>query len=165
MKTRMNAADIKKLKASLEEESKDEPMSEKELIERSNLLEKYGLKEMDEDDVEQLLGARNSNNLNNKDLENMERILAKKIYQSIKSIPGIKKAAIEVFMENYDELYGNINIIAEYESGGFLEKIIGNSSKDDVYFEIIEVTEIELWEIFENSPEIIENFELNIEFL
>lgn len=167
MKTRRNTVDIEKLKASLEEESQEElkdSTSEKELIDRHNLLKRYGLKEMDEGAVEELLGARDSNSLNNKELENMERVLNKKIYKAITSQTAIKKAAVEILMEIDDELYGTINIIVEYEPRGFLEKIIGPSNKNEVYENVIEVTQLEIIEFFENTPEMVENFEINVEF-
>lgn len=168
MKTRRNTVDIEKLKASLENESTpvlyEDSNDEEELIERYNLLEKYGLKDMEEDDVETLLGARNSNILDNKDLENMERVLNKKIYNAVTSLNSIKKAAVETLMEIDDELYGTINIIVEYEPQGFLEKIIGNSNINEVYTDVFEAVQIEIMEFFENSPELIENFEINVEF-
>lgn len=167
MKTRRNTVDIEKLKASLENESNPElyeDSNDEELIERYNLLEKYGLKDMEEDDVETLLGARNSNILDNKDLENMERVLNKKIYNAITSLNSIKKAAVETLMETDDELYGAINIIVEYEPKGFLEKIIGNSNINEVYADVFEAAQIEIMEFFEKSPELVENFEINVEF-
>lgn len=167
MKTRRNTVDIEKLKASLENESNPElyedSNDEEELTERYNLLEKYGLKDMEEDDVETLLGVRNSN-LDNKDLENMERVLNKKIYNAITSLNSIKKAAVETLMETDDELYGTINIIVEYEPQGFLEKIIGNSNINEVYTDVFEAAQIEIMEFFEKSPELVENFEINVEF-
>jgi hypothetical protein len=170
MKTRRNTVDIEKLKSSLENPDKSQQeldgrsTSEEELIERCNLLEKYGLKEMEEKDVDELLGTRNSNSLDNKDLENMERVLAKKIYHAINSIPSIKKAAVELLMENDYELYGIVNIIVEYEPQDFLERLIGTNNKNNVYAETVEVAQIEISEFFESCPEIVENIEINVEF-
>jgi len=157
---------MRKLKALLEEDSEsrqkldENSIDEEDLAQRDNLLEKYGLREMDDDDVEELLGRRNGHNLNNKDIENMEMVLAKKIYKSIISLPSIKKAAVEVFIENDIELYGTVNIVVEYEPKGLLNRIIGTSNDNT---ETIEVTQIEIIEIFENDHEIIENFEITVE--
>jgi hypothetical protein len=158
---------IRKLKELLEDsdepeqELEEDSIEEEDLSERYNLLEKYGLREMDDEDVDELLGRRNGNSLNNKEIESLEIVLAKKIYHAIMSMPTIKKAAVEVFIENDIELYGIVNIIVEYEPKGFLNRIIGTSNNDDA--ETIEVTQIEIIEIFEDSPEIVENFEINVE--
>jgi hypothetical protein len=158
---------IRKLKELLEDsdepeqELEEDSIEEEDLSERYNLLEKYGLREMDDEDVDELLGRRNGNSLNNKEIESLEIVLAKKIYHAIMSMPTIKKAAVEVFIENDIELYGIVNIIVEYEPKGFLNRIIGSSNNDDA--KTIEVTQIEIIEIFEDSPEIVENFEINVE--
>jgi len=157
---------MRKLKELLEDDSESKQKSngnsvnEEDLAERDNLLEKYGLREMDDEDIEELLGRRNGHSLNNKDIENMEMVLAKKIYKSIMSMSTVKKAAVEVFIENDMELYGTVNIIVEYEPKGLLNRLIGTPNDDT---ETIEVTQIEIIEIFENDYGIIENFEINIE--
>lgn len=157
---------MRKLKALLEDdgESKqgmdENSVREEDLAERDNLLEKYGLREMDDEDIEELLGRRNGHSLNNKDIENMERVLAKKIYKAVISLPTIKKAAVEVLIENDIELYGTVNIIVEYEPKGILNRIMGSSNDDT---ETIEVTQIEINEIFEDDYEVVKNFEINIE--
>lgn len=92
----------------------------------------------------------------------MERIISKKIYQAILSLPSIKKAAVEVFICHSDELYGLINLIVEYEPKGFLDRIIGTSNAA-MDAKTIEMTRIELSEIFINHPEIVENFEIKVE--
>lgn|GEM_PF-3641591 len=158
---------IRKFKAALEgsdgfqQESNEDSMNEEELINRYNLLEKYGLKEMDEKDINGLLGTYDNDSLDNKKLENMERILSKKIYHVIMSIPAIKKAAVDVFIYKRDELYGMVNIIVEYEPKGFLGRIIGTSN-GNMDVKTIEIVQIEINEIFINSPEIVENFEIKI---
>ena len=100
---------------------------------------------------------------NNKEVENMERILAKKIHNALMSLSSIKKAAVEVLIENSNELYGIVNIIVEYKPQGFLDRILGNSNKNKLHMETIEVTQIKISEIFQNSPEVVENFEINLE--
>jgi hypothetical protein len=159
--------DIRKLKAAREDSTKfqqeldENSMSEEELINRFNLLERYGLKEMDEKDIEVLLGIYNKDILDNKKLENMERILSKKIYHAIMSIQDIKKAAVDVFIYKLDELHGTVNIIVEYESKGFLGKIM-RTSNNNMDAKTVEITKIEISEIFINHPEIIENFEIKV---
>lgn len=153
---------IEKLDASHDELDENSKNGEN-LIDRDSILEKYGIREMDEEDVDGLLGEKDGNSLNNKEVENMERILAKKIHNALMSLSNIKKAAVEVLIENSNELYGIINIIVEYEPKGFLDRILGNSNKNNLHMETIEVTQIKISEIFQNSPEVVENFEINVE--
>ena len=162
--------DIHELKAAIEDplarkKFDNDPDNEnndlkEELTERDNLLEKYGLKDMEEKEINELLGSYSRDTLNNKELESMERILSKKIHSAVMSLKAIKKAAVEVFIDYSDELYGIVTIIVEYESKGFLDKIMGHSNSMDA--ETIEVTQIEITELF-NSYDLVENFEINIE--
>jgi hypothetical protein len=162
--------DIHELKAAIEDplarkKFDNDPDNEnndlnEELTERDNLLEKYGLKDMEEKEIDELLGSYSRDTLNNKELESMERILSKKIHSAVMSLKAIKKAAVEVFIDYSDELYGIVTIIVEYESKGFLDKIMGHSNSMDA--ETIEVTQIEITELF-NSYDLVENFEINIE--
>ena len=161
--------DIHELKAAIEDplarKKFDDPGEEdndliEELNERDNLLEKYGLKDMEEKEIDELLGSYSRDTLNNKELESMERILSKKIHGAVMSIHAIKKAAVEVFIDYSDELCGIVTIIVEYEHKGFLDKIMGHSNSMDA--ETIEVTQMEISELF-NSHELVENFEINIE--
>ncbi len=132
-------------------------------LSRYDLLEQYGLHEMDEKDIEELLGVYDSDSLNNREIENMERILSRKIYQAIISMSSIKRAAVEVFIEGPDELRGIVNIIVEYESKSFLDKIRGASNNMDV--ETIEIARIEIDEIFKSHHEIVENIEIKVDSL
>lgn len=159
----LNTEKLDKLHDESKQDLDENSTSEEKLIDRDSILEKYGIKEMDEKDVDGLIGEKDGNSLNNKEVENMERILAKKIYNALMSISNIKKAAVEVLIENSNELYGIINIIVEYEPKGFLDRILGNSNKNNLHIETIEVTQIKISEIFQNNPEVVENFEINVE--
>jgi hypothetical protein len=163
-----NTGNTERLNASfdfdeLEQELDKDSTNGEELIDRDSILEKYGIIEMDEEDVDGLLGEKDGNSLNNEEVENMERILAKKIYNSLMSLSNIKKAAVEVLIENSNELYGIVNIIVEYKPQGFLDRILGNSNKNNLHMETIEITQTKIGEIFQNSPEVVENFEINVE--
>ena len=163
--------DIHELKAAIEdplarEKFNNDPKEKKDKIsddlsERDNLLEKYGLKDMEEKEIDQLLGSYNQDSLNNKELESMERILSKKIYSAVMSLKAIKKAAVEVFIDYSDELRGIVTIIVEYEAKSFLNRIVRHPNGMNA--ETIEVTQMEIVELFKNSPELVENFEINIE--
>jgi len=164
--------DIQELKTAIEDplarkkfndssNEENNPINE-ELTERYNLLEKYGLKDMDENEIEKLLGSYDRDSLNNKELESMERVLSKRIHSAIMSIQAIKKVAVEVFIDYSDELRGIVTIIVEYEHKGFLNRIIGPSN-NILDAEAIELTQIEINDLFKNSPELVENFEINVE--
>ena len=159
--------EIQKLKAAIGNSGESKQKADKnfsddteDLLGRYDLLEKYGLKEMDEKDIQEILGAYDKNSLNNREIENMERILSRKIYQAIISISSIKGAAVEVYIEDPDELSGIINIIVEYEPKSFLDKIRGASNNMEV--ETIEIAKMEIAEIFKSHPEIVENIEIKI---
>jgi len=92
----------------------------------------------------------------------MERFLSKKIHNAILSLPSIEKAAVEIFICNSDELYGLVNIIVEYEPKGFLNRI-RRTSNNVMDAKTMEITRIELSEIFIDHPEVVENFEIKIE--
>lgn len=163
--------DIHELKAAIEDPlarkkfnndpTEDKDKSSDDFSERDNLLEKYGLRDMEEKEIDQLLGSYNQDSLNNKELESMERILSKKIYSAVTSLKAIKKAAVEVFIDYSDELRGIVTIIVEYEPKGFLNRIVRHPNGMNA--ETIEVTQMEIVELFKNSPELVENFEINIE--
>lgn len=161
--------EIQKLKAAIGESSGSKQKADKNfsddeyLLGRYDLLEKYGLKEMDEKDIEELLGVYDRDSLNNREIENMERILSRKIYQATLSISSIKGAAVEVFIENHEELYGIVNIIVEYEPKSFLDKIRGVSNNMEA--ETIEIARIEISEIFKSHPEIVPNIEIKVDSL
>lgn len=162
--------DIQELKAAVADplarkkfnESNEENNPNEEFTERHNLLERYGLKDMDEEEIEELLGSYDRATLNNKELESMERILSKKIHSAIMSVHAIKKAAVEVFIDYSDELHGIVTIIVEYEPKNILDRLRG-SSNSSMNAETIELTQMEISELFKNSPELVGNFEIDIE--
>ena len=92
----------------------------------------------------------------------MERFLSKNIYNAIMALPSIEKAAVEIFLCDSGELYGLINIIVEYEPKGFLDRI-RRTSNNVMDAKTLEMTRIELSEIFINHPEIVDNFEIKVD--
>ncbi len=160
--------DIQKLKAAIENSKGSRPKQNKEYsndedpLGRYDLLEKYGLHEMDEKDVDELLGSYDNDILSSKELESMERVLSKKVHQAIMSLSGVKKAAVEVYIDNSGDLHGIVNIIVEYKPKKFLDRILGtsNGSMDEI---TLEITRMEINEIFKSHPEIIENIEITLD--
>lgn len=141
-----------------------EPEVEPEPIDRAELMKKYGLKEVAEEEVENILESYKGGSISDDDVEKIELTLMNKIKKSILSIPKIKGTEVMVFLDNIGELTGDINIITEYESKGFLSRIIGDSNDlDNLKRQIINITQIEIRKSFRGFPEIVDNFKINVE--
>ena len=137
---------------------------EKESIDRLSLLKKYGIKEINETDVENILYSYNGGSIDDNDIEKIELTLMNKIKKSILGIPKIISAEVLVFLENTFELSGNINIIIEYEGKGFFSRMIGESrDTENLRRQIINIAQIEIKKSFRKYPEIINNFDINVE--
>ncbi len=137
---------------------------EKESIDRLSLLKKYGIKEINETDVENILYSYNGGSIDDNDIEKIELTLMNKIKKSILGIPKIISAEVLVFLENAYELSGNINIIIEYESKGFFSRMRGESrDTENLRRQIINIAQIEIKKSFRKYPEIINNFDINVE--
>ena len=141
-----------------------ESQAEEEPMDRAEIMKKYGLKDVEEDEVENLLETYKGGSISDDDVEKIELTLMNKIKKSILGIPKIKGTEVMVFLDNTSELFGTINIITEYESKGFLSRIIGDSkSLETLKSQIITITEIEIKKSFRGFPEIVNNFEINVE--
>ena len=137
---------------------------EKESIDRLSLLKKYGIKEINETDVENILYSYKGGSMDDNDIEKIELTLMNKIKKSILGIPKIISAEVLVFLENTSELSGNINIIIEYEGKGFFSRMIGESrDTENLRRQIINIAQIEIKKSFRKYPEIINNFDINVE--
>lgn len=135
-----------------------------EPIDRSKLMEKYGIKEMNDEDVEGILDDYKGGSLNEEDVEKIELSLMNKIKKSIFGIPKIKGVEVMVFLENANELTGDINIILEYEAKGFFSRLIGESKDiENLRRQVINIVQIEIKKSFRKYPEIVNNFNINVE--
>jgi hypothetical protein len=127
-------------------------------------MKKYGLKDVGDEEVENILESYKGGSLSDEDIEKIELTLMNKIKKSILSIPKIKGTEVMVFLENASELTGTINIITEYESKGFLSRFMGESKDlDNLKKQIINITQIEIKKSFRGYPEIVDNFKINVE--
>ncbi|MFA0833632.1 MAG: DUF2226 domain-containing protein [Methanobacterium formicicum] len=134
-------------------------------IDRLELLKKYGIKDVQDDDVENLLQSYKGGIIDDDDVERVELVLMNLIKKSVLGIPKIKGTEVMVFLDNYKELTGTINIITEYESQGFLNKIMGQSrTATNLRRQIINIAEIAIKKSFRQYPEVVEKFEINVEF-
>ncbi|HOI70730.1 MAG TPA: DUF2226 domain-containing protein, partial [Methanobacterium sp.] len=135
-----------------------------EPIDRSKLMEKYGIKEMNEDDVDELIDSYSGGSLNEDDVEKIELTLMNKIKKSIFGIPKIKGTEVMVFLDSASEISGDINIIIEYERKGLLSRLMGESKDiDNLRRQVINIVQIEIKKSFRKFPEIVDKFNINVE--
>ncbi len=153
---------------STEPSEKDiEPLSQeddtKPLMDRSELMKKYGIKDIQEEDVTNILESYKGGSVSDEDVEKIELTLMNKIKKSTLSIPKIKGAEVMVFLDNAERLTGKVNIIIESENQGFISRIMGDSNKTNLERQIIEISQIEIRKSFRKYPEIVDDFNINVE--
>lgn len=147
-----------------EEIESKEPPVETETVDRAELMKKYGLKDVREEEVDDILDTYKGGSLSDEDVEKIELTLMNKVKKSILGIPKIRGTEVMVFLENASELTGTINIITEYESKGFLSRIMGESGDlDNLKQQIVNITQIEIKKSFRGYPEIVDDFQINVE--
>ena len=139
------------------EEVKEVPMD------RSELMKKYGIKDIQEEDVSNILESYKGGSVSDEDVEKIELTLMNKIKKSILAIPKIRGAEVMVFLDNADGLSGKVNIIIESETKGFISRIMGDSKTINIERQIIEISQIEIRKSFRKYPEIVDKFNVNVE--
>jgi len=98
-------------------------------------------------------------------VEKVELVLMNTIKKSVLGVPKIRGTEVMVFLDNYKDLSGTINIIAEYESEGFFNRIMGQSrTANNLTRQIINIAEIAIKKSFRQYPEVVEKFDINVEF-
>lgn len=167
---RVNYKDkLESLKNNVESESRQEVEEEVEEVEeapldRSKLLAKYGIREMDEEDVDQLLDTYKGGSLSHEDVEKIELNLMNKIKKSIFGIPKIKGAEVMVFLQSSAELSGYINIIIEYGGKSLISRFMGESQDvENLRRQVINIAQIEIKKSFRKYPQVVEKFNINVE--
>ena len=152
------------LEDDLETNSKEEKENaEMPMVDRSELMKKYGIKDIQEEDVDNILESYKGGSVSDEDIEKIELTLMNKIKKSILPIPKIKGAEVMVFLENMNGLSGKVNIIIELESKGFLSRIMGDSKDINLERQIINISQIEIRKSFRKYPEIVDKFDVNVE--
>jgi len=141
-----------------------EPGVEAETVDRGELMKKYGLKDVGEEEIENIIETYKGGSLSDEDVEKIELTLMNKIKKSILGIPKIRGTEVMVFLDNTSELSGTINIITEYEVKGLISRIMGDSKGlENLKKQIINITQMEVKKSFRGYPEIIDDFEINVE--
>ena len=156
------------LNASTESSEKDlernplEKITEPQM-DRSELMKKYGIKDIQEEEVSNILESYKGGSVSDEDVEKIELTLMNKIKKSILAIPKIKGAEVMVFLDNADGLSGKVNIMIESDTKGFLSRIMGDSKDINLERQIIEISQIEIRKSFRKFPEIGDKFNVNVE--
>ncbi|MEN4006328.1 MAG: DUF2226 domain-containing protein [Methanobacteriaceae archaeon] len=133
---------------------------EPEDLDREELMEKYGLKDLREEEVDSILKTYKGGSLSDDDVEKMELILMNKIKKSIFGIPKIRSSEVMVSLDNNtSKLSGTANIALEYKSKGLLSRIMGESRDlENLKRQIINITQMEVKKSFREYPEIVDDF-------
>ena len=133
-------------------------------LSRDELMKKYGLRDIEEEEVERVLETYKGGAITDIDPERVEFTLMNKIKMSILGIPKIKGAEVIVFLDNSLDLSGRIKIMVEHEGKGLFSRIMGDSKEEEnLKFHIMDIVEMELRKTFRDFPEIVDNFEVSIE--
>jgi len=156
------------LNASTESSEKDLERNPMEKItetpmDRSELMKKYGIKDIQEEDVSNILESYKGGSVSDEDVEKIELTLMNKIKKSILAIPKIKGAEVMVFLDNANGLSGKVNVMIESDTKGFLSRIMGDSKDINLERQIIEISQIEIRKSFRKFPEIVDKFNVNVE--
>jgi hypothetical protein len=135
-------------------------------IDREELMKKYGLKDIQEEEVDKVLDTYKGGTVSSSDLEKIELTLMNRIKQSVMAVPKIKGTEVMVFLENTRELGGKIKIISEYEGKGLFSRIMGESKViENLKYQVLDIVEMEIRKSFREYPQIVENFDINIEIV
>jgi len=146
-------------------EFSDEELEEAEMppVGRSELMQKYGITEIQEKDIVNILESYKGGSVSDEDVEKIELTLMNKIKKSILTMSKVKGVEVMVFLDNDDGLSGKANIVIESESKGFFSRLIGDSNNVNLERRIKDISQIEIRKSFRKYPEIIDKFEVNVE--
>ena len=160
------------------EESSEEPspksteesiIDEEELqipVDREELMKKYGLKDIQEEEIDKVLETYKGGTLSSIEMEKIELTLMNKIKKSVMGMPKIKGTEVMVFLEYTNVLGGKIRVITEYETKGLFSRLMGEAKAvENLRYQILDIVEMEIRKNFREYPEIVENFEINIEIV
>ena len=137
--------DANNLLSELEVEDLGVELEEVETVDRSALMAKYNLQEVQEDDVDQILQNFDRTILD-EDIEVIEKRLMNKIKKSTLSHPKIEWVNVLVFFDE-EELAGSIKIFAEYVDGGLLNRM-RSADIERLELELMQLALYDVWDVF-----------------
>ena len=137
-----------------------EENEELETADRTEILEKYNIKDVHEDEIDYILESFD-NPINEEDIEKIEETLMENIKRSALSHPKIEWVNVLVFLDD-KELEGSIKIFADYVDRSLLKHIISkNNEKLEV--DLIQIALYEVWDVFTTLGVNIDNLESKID--
>jgi hypothetical protein len=149
----------------VKEETQPVRKKEPDYMKRSEIMKKYGIREVDEKEIDKILNSYNGGILSDEDIEKVELTLMKKIKKSVLALSKIKGAEVMVFLDNTHNLQGTIKIITEFRGGGIISRFTGDTKEiDTLKQKIIGIAEIEIKRVFRDYPEILDKFDIEVEF-
>ncbi|NYB51071.1 MAG: hypothetical protein HVN35_00690 [Methanobacteriaceae archaeon] len=125
-------------------ETFEEPVGES--IDRSALLEKFNIRDIQDDEVDHIL-ENFDRSLSDENVEEIEEQLMEKIKKSALSHPKIEWVNVLVFLDE-KEIQGNIKIFAEYNNGSLLNRIISAADNERLEMELMQIALYEVWDVF-----------------
>ncbi len=138
----------------------DEELVSDEEIDRSALLAKYNIKDIQEDDVNHILENFDRPKID-ENIEIIEERIVSNIKKTALSHPKIEWVNVLVFLDD-EELEGSIKVHAEYNNGNLLNRIISeNTEKLEV--ELIQIALYEVWDVFTTLGVVIDDLESKID--
>ena len=79
-------------------------------------------------------------------------------------MPKITNVEVSVFLEYTNQLQGKIRVMTEYETKGLFSRLMGESKAvQNLRLQILDLVEMEIRKNFRDYPEIVDNFDINIE--
>ncbi|EKQ52986.1 MAG: hypothetical protein B655_1518, partial [Methanobacterium sp. Maddingley MBC34] len=131
-----------------------------EVVDRSELLAKYNITDVQEDDVNRIL-ENFDRPIIDENIEEIEEKIVSNIKKSALSNPKIEWVNVLVFLDE-EELDGNIKIFAEFNDGSLFKRIISEDNKK-LEVELIQIALYEVWDVFTTLGVNIDDLESKID--
>ncbi|MBI5460221.1 hypothetical protein [Methanobacterium sp.] len=129
-------------------------------VDRSAILAKYSITDIQEDDVNRILENFDRPIIDD-NIEEIEEKIVSNIKRVALSHPKIEWVNVLVFLDD-KELEGNIKIFAEYDDGSLLKRIISEDNKK-LEVELIQIALYEVWDVFTTLGVNIDDLESKID--
>jgi hypothetical protein len=141
-------------------QSSYEENEELETVDRTELLEKYNIKDVHDDEIDYILESFD-NPLIEENIEKIEETLMENIKRSALSHPKIEWVNVLVFLDD-KELEGSIKIFADYVDRSLLKHIISKNN-EKLELDLIQIALYEVWDVFTTLGVNIDNLESKID--
>jgi len=141
-------------------QSNYEENEELETVDRTELLEKYNIKDVHEDEIDYILESFD-NPIIEENIEKIEETLMENIKNSALSHPKIEWVNVLVFLAD-KELDGSINLFADYVERCLIKHIISKNN-EKLELDLIQIALYEVWDVFTTLGVNIDNLESKID--